>query len=283
VSGLVWLASYPKSGNTWLRALLTNYLRDANEPADINKLVGTNASSRSHFDEWAGIDASALNAPLIGRLRPEVYRRAARDADETLFIKVHDAWGRADTGEPIFPSDVTRGIVYIVRNPLDLVASYAHHLGTSMAAAVEKMCDSGRAGAVPSSDHSSGLPDQLGQHLGSWSDHVRSWVDESPRPVHVVRYEDLSADPCGFFGGVVKFCGLDYEEERVNKAVRFSSFGNLKRQEESAGFRERSAVAPSGFFRRGETGSWRHELPGHLAERLTAAHHHTMKRFGYAH
>jgi aryl sulfotransferase len=78
-------------------------------------------------------------------------------------------------------------------------------------------------------------------------------------------------------------CGLGYDPDLVKKAVAFSSFGELRRQEASAGFGERSPAAPGGFFRRGEVGSWRDELPGQLAERLTAAHHETMRRFGYAH
>jgi hypothetical protein len=104
VSGIVWLASYPKSGNTWLRVLLTNYLRAAGEPADINNLLGApGASSRECFDQWTGVEGSALDANVVDRLRPQVYRCMARDADDTLFMKVHDAWARVDTGEPMFP------------------------------------------------------------------------------------------------------------------------------------------------------------------------------------
>jgi len=275
VSGIVWLASYPKSGNTWLRVLLTNYLSDTGEPADINALLGgPGASSRESFDQWAGVEGSALDPNVVDRLRPQVYRCMARDADDTLFMKVHDPWTRVDTGEPMFPEDVTLGVVYVIRNPLDLAGSCAHHWGTSIEAAVETMCG-GSAGLAPR------LLDQLRLRVGPWSHHVQSWVDDSGEPVHVVRYEDLSVDPCHVFGGVVTSCGLDYDEDRVKNAVAFSSFAVLQRQEASAGFQERSTAAPGGFFRRGEVGSWCDELPGHLAERLTAAHRETMERFGY--
>ena len=279
MSDIVWLASYPKSGNTWLRVLLANYLRDASEPADINTIfVGPAASARRRFDEWAGVDAAALDPSVVDRLRPQVYRCLALDADETLFMKVHDRWDRVDTGEPMFPADVTRGVVYIIRNPLDLASSCAHHWGVPLTAAVATLCDSSAAARDVSRD----TPEQLRQFFGSWSDHVGSWVDDSGLPLHVVRYEDLAADPRGCFGEVVRFCRLDYDRDRVGKAVKFSSFDELRRQEAAAGFQERSPRAPGGFFRRGVAGSWRDELPPHLARRLAGAHGPMMARFGYA-
>ena len=139
---IIWLASYPKSGNTWMRTLLTNYLRDSDTPADINKLDGGPiASARGWFDEWAGIEASALNDTVIERLRPDVYRCMAGESPDTLYMKVHDAWGRTDSGEALFPADVTGGVVYILRNPLDMARSCAHHWGLDIHKAVEDMCD----------------------------------------------------------------------------------------------------------------------------------------------
>jgi hypothetical protein len=202
-----------------------------------------------------------------------VYRRRAGESGETLFIKVHDAWSRVGAGEPMFPADVTLGVVYVIRNPLDMAASCAHHWGTSLTAAVEMLCGDRTIAR---------LTCQLSQRLGSWSEHVRSWVDDCGAPLHVLRYEDLTADPRSFFGGVVKFCGLGDDEDRVARAVAFSSFAELRRQEAAAGFRERSAASNGAFFRRGQAGSWHDELPAELAERLTGAHHQTMRRFGYA-
>jgi hypothetical protein len=274
----IWLASYPKSGNTWMRALLTNYRRQADVPADINDLEGRPiASTRRWFDEWCGVEASALPDEVITRLRPEVYRCMAADASETIFMKVHDGWGRTDQGQALFPADITAGVVYILRNPLDLATSCAHHWGVSLEQAVDNLCNPDYATARTPGE----LSDQLSQRLGSWSDHVRSWMDESGLPLLPVRYEDLYAAPQAVFGEVVRFCGLPWQAEQVRKAVAFADFAELQRQEQAAGFRERSFKAPGPFFRRGQVGAWRDELPPALAERLRQEHEAVMRRCGY--
>lgn len=261
-----------------MRALLTNYLRAADAPANINALDGGPiASARLWFDEWVGVEASALSDAVIARLRPGVYRCLARETPDMLYMKVHDAWARTDRGEPLFPSDVTAGVIYILRNPLDMAMSVAHHYGVSVAKAVENLCDP----TFATSRSLGGLSDQLRQSLGSWSGHARSWLDESGLRVHVVRYEDLRRDPETVFGAVVRFCGLPWDATRVRHAVAFSDFSELQRQEQTQGFRERSVAASGAFFRRGQVGAWREELPPDLARRLIETHGETMRRFGY--
>ncbi len=275
---IIWLASYPKSGNTWLRTLLTNYRRNGDAPANINALEGGPiASARLWFDEWAGVEASVLSDAVIERLRPDVYRCMAQESAETFFMKVHDAWSRTDTGEPLFPAEVTAGVIYIMRHPLDLAASCAHHWGVTPEKAVDNLSDPG----FTTSRSMGGLADQLRQRLGSWSDHVRSWLADSGLPVYRLRYEDLRRDPVTVFGEVVRFCGLPYDSPRVQKAVAFSDFAELQQQEQTRGFRERSVVAPGPFFRRGQAGAWREELPPELAQRLIETHQEMMRRNGY--
>ena len=78
---IIWLASYPKSGNTWMRILLTNYLRNANMPANINNLDGGPiASARQVFDDNVGIEASDLTQDEIERYRPYVYEMMSEQA-----------------------------------------------------------------------------------------------------------------------------------------------------------------------------------------------------------
>jgi hypothetical protein len=275
---ITWLASYPKSGNTWLRTLLTNYLRNADAPADINALDGGPiASARMWFDEWAGVEASLLSDVVIERLRPEVYRCLVRETPQTLYMKTHDAWKHTDRDEPLFPPDVTAGVVYILRNPLDVSMSWANHSGIDAEKSVQNLCNPkfeiGRT--------LDGLSDQLHQYMGSWSSHVLSWVDDSCLPVHILRYEDLRRAPESVFGEVLRFCGLPLEPARLKKAVEFSSFNELQKQEREKGFRERPTKASGGFFRQGKVGGWREELSPEQVSRIIATHGETMYRFGY--
>ncbi len=275
---IIWLASYPKSGNTWMRVLLANYLRDADSPIDINELgIGPIASARAGFDEWAGVEASALDDDTIEDLRPGVFRCLLTEAPETLYMKTHDAWRRTRSGEALFPSEITAGAVYLLRNPLDVAPSCAHHWGISVDQAVENLCNP----TFALSRSRDGLADQLRQRLFSWSGHVRSWLDESGLRIHLVRYEDLRRNPEAVFGSIVRFCDLPFDAERLRKAVAFSDFSELQRQEQCNGFRERPLHASGTFFRKGQTGSWREELPPSLMAQLIEVHGTTMQRFGY--
>ncbi len=260
-----------------MRALLTNYQRDADTPADINALKGGPiASSRDLFDEMIGFEASELTDKQIAQLRPVAYRRLAAQMDEASFLKVHDAWTVGPTGEPLFPADVTAGVIYIVRNPLDVAISAASHWGVSIEQAVRNLCNPDYA--LARSLH--GLDDQLPQRLLSWGEHARSWVELSGLPLHIVRYEDLQKTPAATFAGVVAFAGWPLDEARIAKAVAFSDFEQLRQQEEARGFRERPLDAER-FFRQGKSDGWLDLLTTYQISRIIAVNRAMMQRFGY--
>ena len=142
MNGIIWLASYPKSGNTWFRVFLTNLRGEEGGPANINKLHSAPiASARGIFDDEAGVEASDLTPDEIDRLRPEIYTHLAKQAEETLFMKVHDACTSNDKNLPLFPEEATAGAIYIIRNPLDVVVSFADHSGWDYDKAILRMAD----------------------------------------------------------------------------------------------------------------------------------------------
>lgn len=272
----IWLASYPKSGNTWIRAVL--YAWKARGPVDLNELgSGLIASAREPFDATVGIASSDLTHDEVELLRPIVDDALVADEAEPVLRKVHDAFLAGPAGAPVLSVAATRAAVYMVRDPRDVAVSLAHHTGTTVARAAERMCDPDAAVG----GRSAGLPEQLRQRLGTWSDHVLSWVDEAPFPVHVVRYEDCLEDPVAAFGSAVEFLTTDAPDpERLAQAVGHAAFERLRDAELEHGFRERPAVADR-FFRRGHAGSWREEMPPDVAATMLAVHGEVMARFGY--
>jgi hypothetical protein len=113
-----------------------------------------------------------------------------------------------------------------------------------------------------------------------WSSHVRSWIDAPGLNVHVVRYEDLLADPMQYFGAVARFLDLPDEPEGLARAIDASRFEELARQEQASGFRERSRTAER-FFRSGRAGGWREALSDAQVGQVVGAHAPVMRRFGY--
>jgi hypothetical protein len=277
MKAIYWLASYPKSGNTWLRVLLANYRQPDGRPVGINHLPGSIASSRELFEEGVGLDSSELSISEIGCCRPVAYRAVAGRLAAPTFVKVHDAWSRAADGTPIFPPEVSAGVIYIVRNPLDIAGSLAHHRGVRIGEAVEILCDE-EARIADAADR---LEAQLPQAVGSWSRHARSWIDESHLRVHVVRYEDMLADTPAALCGVLEFAGLSVDEARVAASVEAARFDRLQAQERAEGFVERSPRATRPFFGRGIAGGWRQDLSPDQVRALVFAHGDTMRRFGY--
>lgn len=277
MSKIVWLASYPKSGNTWVRIFLNNYLNEDEGPADINDLdEGLHAGSRALFERLTGLESTELTSAEIDRARPVMYRQWARESTEPLFVKVHDAWRRNDMGQPIFPAEATALALYIVRNPLDIVASLANHYALSCDEAIDVMGDEQRALATSTR---SAAP-QLRQFVSSWSEHARSWLDLSGLPLHVVRYEDMVQAPVQTFAALVQASGLAADAQKLARAIEHAAFERLRQLETEQGFQER--MPRSGpFFRRGQAGGWRDELTGAQVQRVIADHGLVMERFDY--
>jgi aryl sulfotransferase len=273
----VWLASYPKSGNTWVRAMLAALTAEADDPdLDINGLGGGPiASSRPHIEQWLGFASSDLTFEEIEALRPACDAAFDRSLDEVRFRKIHDAlWTRA--GSPIVPPERTRGAIYVVRDPRDVAVSFAHHSDKTNEWSVEALGDPARAMVETGHD----LDPQVPQLLGTWSDHVSGWTGHDLFPVLTVRYEDMAADPLAELARLASFAGLEPNAERLAAAVGAASFETLRAKEARDGFFERPGLDRP-FFRSGRVGGWRDELAPELAARLERQHGDVMRRLGY--
>jgi hypothetical protein len=275
MGGIWWLASYPKSGNTWLRAIVASLV--SGRGADINAMgfLGRISSDRFGFDDALGIDSADLSRELEMNLRPRAYEVWAAETERPLYCKAHDAYHLTSAGEPLFSAAATLGAVYVVRDPRAVAVSFAEYRARSIDEVIARMDDPDNAFA----DAVGRLPPQLRQRLLRWSDHVDSWL-AAPFPVLVLRYEDLRADPIAGVTRLTAFLRLEADAGRIAAAVEATTFERLQAQEREVGFIERPRTAQA-FFREGSIDGWRRVLTPEQAARIVAAHGATMQRLGY--
>lgn len=269
MKNIVWIASYPKSGNTWVRALLQVALGGRLDLNSMGELVPNFASLASR------LSAEAFERPGDIRFlwRAAQEKLAGGSAGGKVLLKTHNVCGRFDVGQ--FPdAGFTAGAVYVVRDPRDVAISFSHHFGLSVEKAVESLLDEGHVIHKDQNWFGSEI-------LSSWETHVRSWR-AAPFPVLVLRYEDLLASPEVWIPKVLSFLrvtpmsGLD--EQSLKSLIEEVSFARMADAERREGFRE--AVGSTAFFREGRAEQWRRHPQSDFAA-LIERYGATMKQLGY--
>jgi hypothetical protein len=272
--GLIWLASYPKSGNTWMRAFLANYLENSDRPVSINDLPNQILGDGfvHHYEAFSGRKVEELSDEEIAELRPKVHEWFAHSRGKDVFVKTHSMIGTI-AGKPLITPGVTAGAIYIARNPFDIVVSFSHHFQIDLQRAVNSLCEANYY--LPGTDQ------VLMQFIGSWSRHVNSWTKVPGLVLHVVRYEDMVQKPLKTFGKVIEFLELPNRRDHVKRAIKFSSFRELAGQEVKHDFVESRPDSDVKFFRSGRVGGWRSVLSEAQVKQLIDAHGDTMRELGY--
>ncbi|MEX0852063.1 MAG: sulfotransferase domain-containing protein [Bauldia sp.] len=276
--GIVWLASYPKSGNTWLRIFLYQLMRlmggHPRDDDEINKLDRASAYESllfGLFEQFLGKPLQGATRQEVARIRPQVHATIAERSASVALVKTHNALGSL-FGVPIINLAVSAGTVYLVRDPRDIALSFATHLGKSVDDAITVMSTSGYA--------NNNTAETAFEVWGSWSEHVHSWTELPHEAMIVVRYEDLLADPVKHFTAIVEHLRQKPSPEQIAEAIELSTFDKLRAAEDKGDFRERSERAER-FFRQGRAGAWQEDLTAVQVERIVEAHGEEMRRFDY--
>ena len=270
---IIWLASYPKSGNTWLRAFLANLMANQTVPvplADLPRYCDDEALPE-RFQALAGRPVTELDMAQLSALRPTVQTQIAGARDGITFVKTHNFLGYQD-GFPLQHPGVTAGGIYVVRNPLDVAVSMTHHFGLTLDQAIDYLGD----------ENTTTMTQHLwvSQVLTSWSTHVGSWADSAGANLLVVRYEDLLEKPTKTFAKIAALVGVKTDRARIERSIRHARFDTLASDERRQGFVEVSDKAQR-FFRVGRSNQWRNVLSADQIARIVERHREQMKRFRY--
>jgi len=210
--------------------------------------------------------------------RPMALLRIVRQYEESekpipLFVKSHSA-NMFINGMELMPELVTKATIFIVRDPRDVLPSFAKHMGVNLDTGIEWMLEKYR---MLNSKHTQTVVN----FLSSWDRHTRSWLNADVHNVLLVQYEDMHRDPVNTFSRILEHSGVTPDRERVKKAIDIVAFDKLKAQETKYGFNESSPHAKHNFFGTGKVGSWQETLTPTQKYRIEKKFGAVMKRLGY--
>jgi len=265
---LYWLASYPKSGNTWFRIFLSHYLTN-NENIDHLSHLGVMASSMTIIKRYNKNYKRYLDYEDFYSMRRESYiefNRISNIKNEIKYNKIHDAY------DFIIPEEVSGGIIYFIRNPFDVCVSFSNHMGFTNDKSIDKMNDD--------DFFIGGVKKQLKQNLLSWSNHIKSWTEQDKIPIHIIKYEDMLTNTFNVFSDAIKFLNIEYDEDRIKKSIEFTQFENLKKIEKEKGFKE-TPKKSDGFFKTGKSNYGKDILTYKQKEILIKNHKEIMIKYNY--
>ena len=288
-----YLASYPKSGNTWLRIFISeliniekkNYSSEHNEnildkTIDLNKNLKTGliVSDRSWFEDQTGIDPGDLSEFEIDNIRGKIGDSTPVFYEEkNRFHKVHDAFTTKNTsGKPIVSTKRCKGVIYIIRNPLDVAVSLSYFFSKDLESSVKFLLNKNAS----IGDLGRFREKQLKQYLGNWSYHVNSWINQKEIPVLTVRYEDLLNKGDFYFPQIASFLGISNNNKAINLAIKNSSFSVVKKKEKLYGFRENSDGNQS-FFRKGKIGEGKQRISLKYQKLICNEFKDLLRKFDY--
>lgn len=269
---IIWIASFPKSGNTWMRFLLNALMHKKSEITDLNidgKISGACTSKPMMKDFWG-------DQPDIGsfyQTRADAFRKLSdsRDEGKKLLMKTHSAYANYK-GCPQITPDVSVAGILVVRNPFDTLASCMNHFGFDEDQAFNFL--SNLASAINQTDkHYPVL-------CTNWDGYFKSWLLNAEFPLLSLRYEDLLNKPISQCIRLNKFFNLKVSENDIVDAITGTRFDKLKKIEQDKGFSEASEKS-AGFFNRGEANYFSEVLSPRTIDKVLERFGDSMTQMGY--
>lgn len=270
----IWVVSYPKSGNTWMRTMLREYIKRVFgerpfECNDVSQYWYQTVSPRP-LDTMGPLEICQLRpAAMMHLTTMQRYRQKPRPA---AIVKSHFLSGDF-FGIPFFCPLWVDSAIYIHRDPRDVLPSFADHMGDTLEEAAETMANQKATLGKPKHH-------KLASPMGSWSMHVMSWLEQKRVPTIYTSYERMHENTTRELRRVVEHAGLPVHENNLKEAVEAARFEKLQKKEEQEGFKEASEHQER-FFRRGIVGSHKDEVPEKFIKKIEEDHGRLMKMLGY--
>ena len=279
---IIWLASYPKSGNTWLRSLISSYYFSTNGTFDFNLLNYIDQfPSPKYFED---VKDNIVNPEDFSKYW--LNKQSQINKDKKLrFFKTHSAMCKINNN-PFTDNKNTLGAIYILRDPRNLITSLSNHYQLNLNESLDFMIQEKKA-----------LVDRVDNKfkafvpIFSWQFHLKSWIQNKSFKTMVIRYEDLTNETYYTFKKVIEFIDSlannknKFDKEKAKKTIVSCSFKNLQNLEKNKGFSEaltkKNSKEKIKFFNLGKENDYRKLLNEDLINKMNNIFQEELVKYKY--
>ena len=280
---IFWVASYPKSGNTWLRSLLSAYYYSEN--GFFNQLLLNNISQfpeKKYFEKF-DYDPSIVTSTTKFWIKAQ---EQINEDKKLKFLKTHNFLGKIDNNNFTNKQNSIGG-VYIVRDPRNIITSLKNHFEFSTDQAIAFMTSEKKYifDQFKKNDYSDF------QFLSSWEKHYKSWKNQINLPVKIIKYEDLSHNTFEIFKEVIEFINKNVKNKNIfditkaKNAIESTGFQKMKNIENNEGFKEsvlsKSNLSKIPFFHLGPKNDWKNLHDINLQKKLNHIFDENLRELNY--
>ena len=281
----IWLASYPKSGNTLIRALLASYFFSKDGVFDFEIIKNIKQFPHAGVFEKLGININNEKEVIKNYIRAQ---ESINQKNSIQFLKTHSYLFNIENN-PFTDLNNTLGAIYIVRDPRNVVTSYAHHNSLTVKESADRMIGSLEYGGKTSSEH---ISDRTKVYMGSWSSNYNSWKSfKSPGKYLLIKYEDIIIVKEKILIKILEFIyklkGITFkvDHQKIKNVVSSTSFEKMKEMEKKEGFIEAKVNLKTGkkipFFNLGSKNIWENNLNTEIRNKIESSFKNEMIELGY--
>ena len=280
---IFWIASYPKSGNTWLRALLSSYYYSEDGIFNENLLQNiAQFPEKRHFSDF-NYDRKIVTD--TSKLWIKAQEKINRN-NKLNYFKTHNILGSINNSNFTNKKN-TAGAIYIVRDPRNVLTSIQNHYELSKDEALKFMLSEKKY------IHNYHVKDDFSdfQFISSWEKNYKSWINQKIFPVKLIRYEDLAIKTLEIFIEIIEFITTIAKEKNVlnkfkaHNCVESTNFENMKNLEKNNGFLE-SVLSKNDsqkipFFHLGPKNDWKNIFDRNYQKKLNEIFKLNLKELNY--